>query len=498
MMKKYCGVLLSAVGLSGMLGAHKGILKQVRENHFVQYDKASQLTKQDLGSLFLAQDAQDSRRIQIKSVDQGATGSDVELRGSSCGYHALRNGILCADALINKDGTRASLKKISSQGHANELFGTKQAPWRLIIGKMRNEATAKRVCRERIFNTLTLKKEGPDREFDLLMRCAGDIHLPILARPAIWEDGYHYPISRRDVHKALIDRSEVIAQHGKSDVQGAAKALKNRSILDSYFQGDLSMEFVIDFEGQCYFAESPDLIIAQVPGIKYGNWVQSDEMPTLIDTQRSEGLLETEPSLLVATYGEDQGGVDQHAFASEKFMQLYALIRETKDDCVGVVLTYLPGCSSKGSHEGSWIGRAASWFGSWFSAVKRGTFAQDAQAIQSVEDNGHWVTLVVSRIKGTVFYYILDSLGNGKKLRNSRINEIIDIFDGKKSLPGYSWTARQVEKQCGNHSASGAQRSAEVKQGYSWTKIGVGTLASGLLAYAAYTLYQDRQKKKNP
>lgn len=503
-MKRCYILLLLGVGLTNTLKSNE-ILKQALLEHAVDYSHASQLSRDHLGGLFLAQDAQDLRRIQIKSVSQSLTGDECELRGASCGYHALRNGTLTALSLLDKGEAQSKLKQIASQRHANELFGTKIAPWRIEIGRLRNESTARKIFRERIVKGFN--HQVANKEFDLLMRCVGEINVPALARPAVWEDGFHYSVSKKEVYEALAERLNKFAAQGTKDQQVASKALlANRATLDQYFDKNLDVDFKIDFEGACTFTNSQQGL-TRVPGVRYGNWVQSDEMPSLVNAQRDNGILVEQPMLLVATYGEDHGGDEHHAFASEKFTQLYSLIRETDDDCVGVVLVYLSsGASSQGAAS-SVVRNMLSWFGSWFSSQKGKSFAKDAEDIRSVQDNGHWITLVVSRIKGDVRYYTLDSLGNSNRLRNSRVNEIIDILDGKKSLAGYSWTAKQVAKQSSGMSKAKAtslrsvgktQLKNDLKKEYSWTQIGLGTLVTGLVAYGAYAIYNDQKKKKNP
>ena len=96
---------------------------------------------------------------------------------------------------------------------------------------------------------------------------------------------------------------------------------------------------------------------------------------------------------------------------------------------------------------------------------------------------------MVSRVKGNVRYYVLDSLGNSNRLRNERINEIIDAFDGKKSLPGYDWTVDQISRQ---YKSNGKSLN---NTRYSWTKIGLGLVAAGLVSYGAYALYTHQKKK---
>jgi hypothetical protein len=309
----------------------------------------------------------------------------------------------------------------------------------------------------------------------------------MFAQPEICEDGFHYSASKKEIYDALTKRAHAITGRNGWPID-------EKGTLDSYFTKDLTLDFMIDFEGNCYRVTSPFKIQAKVSHDIDGNWVQSDEMAFLIDSQRSnEGVLAKEPTLLVATYGEDLGGIEQHAFASEKFMQLYALLRETKHDCVGVVLVYLPGGYSVRSYSSSAAQKVYSWIESWLSSDQSNTnFSEDAQGLQMGQDNGHWISLVVSRIKGDLRYYILDSC-NVNRLRNVRINQIIDMFDGVKDLPGYDWTAEQITKLHGH----AITKTADSRKGYSWTKIGLGGAVVGLLTYSAYYFYSQHKNKNN-
>lgn len=166
-------------------------------------------------------------------------------------------------------------------------------------------------------------------------------------------------------------------------------------------------------------------------------------------------------------------------------------MRETNDDCVGVVLVYLP--SGGGTMAYKPVRRMVSWVESWFSSYVG--FAQDAKSIQSGQDSGHWVTLVVARIKGDVRYYILDSLGINR-LRASRINDIIDMFDRKKSLPGYEWSAMQAQQLVAKSNVPPVVK-AQPSQ-LSWTTLSIGVAVAGLCTYGAYSFYTHKKKKQNP
>jgi hypothetical protein len=97
-------------------------------------------------------------------------------------------------------------------------------------------------------------------------------------------------------------------------------------------------------------------------------------------------------------------------------------------------------------------------------------------------------------MRGDVRYYILDSLG-ANRLRTSHINDVIDMFDRKKALPGYEWSAKQAQqiaKPIGQPVVK-----AKPSQ-LSWTTLGVGVALAGLCTYGAYSLYTHKKKKQNP
>ena len=403
-------------------------VRQAREAHSLPYLGSQQLDKRTLGSMVLKQDSADSRILQIKVVPQsaqGLTGLAATLQGSSCGYHAMKNGLLFSLALLEGSERDQYLQSLRSADYAHFLFGDVQAPWRQFIIQQRFKPIARKVYHRQVKKAL---KNCFKEDDQLLRRCINDLDL---VDPVVSQKGFCYSADKAVVCSQLSQRMEkMISQGSKYSV--ALRRLHGR--LNECFS-DIAITFTIAFDGRCYEPYALTKTLAQFSGESYGRWVNSGEIIALVDHQRAEGLLQVHPRLLVATYGDDLGGEAEHAFTSEKLSQLYALVTETDDDIVGTVLVYLGGNKT----DKSFVVKLRSWAGGFF-----GSFSGDALQLQARQDFSHWIALVVSRIKGDMRYYVLDSLNGTGALSRSRIRDLIDIFDGKKELPGYQWTTEQT------------------------------------------------------
>ncbi len=445
---------------AGPLYADSQTVDAARAAHTLPYNGAEQFTKDTPGVAKV--DANDPRRMQIKVAPQnvpGTTGLAAGLQGSSCGYHATKNGILQALALLQNADRAQYRESMQSTDYAHFLFGTPEAPWRQEIMKQRFKSVARKIYRRKIEEAL---KKDTVADKALLRHCINALE-PV--DPVFTPEGFVYRADIDLVYAQLLQRMETMLLHGSKFAPASVQLHQEK--LTEFFDA-ITIEFTIALDGRCYEPHNPTKTIGQVSGDQYGKWVSSDEITSLVEHQRGTGLLQTQPRLLVATYGEDLGGLTEHAFASEKLSQLYALVTETDDDVVGVVLVYLGG--SKPS-ESSTMQKIWSWFDS---------FSSHAEKLQSTQDRGHWISLVVSRIKGDMNYYALNST-NGNVLNHARVNELISYFDGKKELPGYEWTIGQTGKPM-HHEAT-------KKPSYRKTKLLLGGIGLGILGYYAYKWY---------
>ena len=441
----------------GSLGADTKMVATARIAHGLSYTAAEQFNK-DMP--FIASiDAQDPRRMLISVAPQcfsGYTGLVAMLQGSSCGYHASKNGILCAQALINRSDRDQYIASLQSTEYAHFLFGTPEASWRQHILKQRFKTVARVVHRAIIHKALKADNQ-------LLRACINGLE-PV--EPVFEQGRLHYRADQDVVCRQIRQRIDRMISQGST--YSPENLQLHREQLADFFE-----PFVVDFtatlEGKFYDVHGTLLGVAQ--GDSYGRWAGSDEIMALVNHQRKTGLLQTQRRLLVADYGADLGGFIEHSYASQELSQLYALVTETNDDVVGVVLVYLGG---KEPESQSVLQKISTWFASWGDS-----FSSHASQLQASQDHGHWIALVVSRLQGNMNYYVLDSMNNTSLLRCSRINELIAYFDGEKELPGYEWTVSEV-----------AKLAVPTTSCYSKTKILLGGLAIGAALYGSYKLYQ--------
>ncbi len=328
-------------------------------------------------------DHQDPCRIQLKCRNQFlADGGGV----ASCGYHALRNGILLAKAVHRPQLVNQCLGDLHSERHQNALFGRQQSPWCSFIARQRRNANE--------------PQQGSD-------------------------------------------------------------------------------------------------------------WLSGEEMQQLISREKSsEGLLgifRDMKGLLIATYGDTTGNVvvdakllvalnkglgdktDSDSFVVGDFPELKIVMRTTQDDVIGVVLVYV-------APERSWFGRQwDSWWGG----------PDDGSRLNAANTNGHWFALVVCRLRGQTQYLIADSAANHKRLRDRKVNEIIELFEGGTSQAGAGIKAGSVatvapassmQVQSGEYQVASANPSmpqqAALVTGMSLPAKIASAAVLGLAAYGGYTLYQ--------
>lgn len=438
------------------------------------------LSSVTLGSKLIAQDSQDKRRFQIRSLDQTSSGQIEGIEGASsgCGYFALYNGNLCASALMFPERS-SDLADISSTKHAQSLFGNLKSPWRLTIMQERFKPTARKIFQQQVLEFLHCPAEANKEDFEYLTCVIKSLDARVIHHPEIWEDSFRYHARKDTVYSALWDRMATISREGSSATK--VRKLLNRDELDIFFK-NVSVDFSISFDGVCSDSQFPHTIDVE----QHGRWVRTTEMPALIDSLH-------EQNFILTTYGEALTNDQEHAVTSEQFIKLYSTMRKSKDNCVGVVLVYIsPGHSKMRSLQSSTLGSLFSWFGSWFSGVKKdSSFKSDFETCQGSSDYGHWISLVVSRINGIVHYYVFDSLANANRLRDPIINEIIDIFDGKKPLPGYEWTSNQMQGLRPKEESSNNQTLNQ-----SWVPFIVGTGIVCALTYTAYSYYKKNRSDK--
>jgi len=427
----------------------------------------------------------DGHIMQMRSLSQGSVGADYSLRGSSCGYHALRNGAYVAQALLNKEEADSWLARLSSSEDADYLLGNASSLLRMPIIKKRFSLTARRAVKKLLEEALQQQDLLRNHvcfkdERDLIKNALEWLDLAAVKNPEILTHGLRYRISKEDVYQALVSKIKQ-AEKGSRDLE------KN---FDTYL-GDFTIDFTIDFKGNCFNTDNRSKILAHNVSEPQGEWLRTEEVIDLVEMQKEEGILRDIPQLLVTTYGDNLGGSDTHAYVSDTFAQLYTTLRKTKDDCVGVVLVYQSRCASYTEKAQSFIRKSATWLWSFIASAKEKSFQKEALELQSSQDGGHWVTMVVCRIKGDVRYYLLDSLGNANLSNDQRIRDVIRVLEGRKNLPGLEWTLQQIAAQ---NKISMQMKSVAKAHSNTGTKLVIGAAVTGFLAYL---LYKECNRKKD-
>ena len=463
--------LVIALIVGSSLGADMRTVKQAREAHSLSYLSSEQIGTDRLGSLLLQKNSSDARVMQIKvapQMSQGLFSLAATLEGSSCGYHAVKNGILFSLALLEGPAKDTYLPLLKSDEYARVLFGKPQAPFRLFVMQQRFKRIASTIYHKQIEMAL---KHSVNQDNQVLLRCIHDLDV---VDPTVAEQEFSYSADTAIVCSQLKQRMEKMIAQGSSHSEALKRLLGK---LKEYFNHQ-KIQFTITFDGRCSTFTRPlgsivegsmnpwQGVVKKINDLHlYGRWATSAEIMDMVDYQRSEGLLQEHPRLLVAVgeYG---------AFANDKLSALYALLTETDDDLIGTVLVYL-GSSEKLE-----------------KVVKKytKTFAEEAQQLQQSQDYGHWISLVVSRIKGDKRYYVLDSLNSSGALSHHKIRELIDIFDGKKQLPGYQWTISQAQRATTSLSSLPSGKSfLSLRTKALLVGIGLAALAcGGYLSYSSY------------
>lgn len=456
-------VVVIALGM-GACVAESPLVRQARAE-FAKPGITAQQFDRDFLKAYKTHEKGQAVQITVENQCTGIVGLEGSLQTSSCAYHAIKNGILCALAILNSAEREEYLRSMISGDYSRLLFGLPASPWRLEIMKARFQSVARKVYRKQIARSL---KKSRSAERRLIKHCIKNL-LPL--DPIQGPEGFRYRADKEQIYAQLTERMNTMIR------QGSKHAGMLKSLLDCfnhYFEDTVEVNFAISLDGRCYDPHNPTKTLGTVQGDQYGTWVTSSEITCLADYQRTEGLMQTCPSLLVATYGDDIGGHDDHAYASENLAKLYAVAHETEDDLIGVVLVYL-----SSQYEETWWHRLTGWF-----SDQKSSFAGDAYSIQHSYDRGHWVACVISRINKGMQYYVLDSVNSDRVLAHPRVQDLIQIFNGKKELPGYQWTRDQV--------GEAVKKKSFLLRTRKWLAATVGL---GGLTWYAYHWYRTRNQR---
>jgi hypothetical protein len=463
-------------------------IEEVLQKYVIDYSIAEQFAQQNVGDKICYVDATDDRRIQMRSLAQQSD----DLDNSACGYYSIFNGLLHALAQIRPDRRQECLDKSLNREFAQQVFGTTQAPWRLFIKKDRAKEVAREHLRRAFLNQFkgiqavganqrqnndffgwTLEDGTPSYLRFALPQGATEDEFALLkgflsnAVSALMERSYHNENSihfgrlskqrlsglldgvidsatqeKRDLKNKLTREAALV---GISDAERGTKltqlqkeqrtlaifeSLRSAGRYDLYFE-DFDCEITSTLDGVIKQQEQErerKLYEVTQQGSLEGRWILGEEVMKLVnyvklDAERGGIFGAVPPNLLVTTYG-DLGG----DFAGPGFDDLYRIMRDARDtNIIAVVSVYV---QFPASGLFNFLGQIFSWI--W--GKKEESFGEEHNRHQQEQDGGHYISLVVSRIRGQVQYIISDSLGNANRLRDPRVNRIINILDGKEPL----------------------------------------------------------------
>lgn len=398
----------------------------------IDYNGARLLNTFRLGDCVKEIDPQDSRRIQVWSINQFHERGGG---GASCGYHALRNGILLAKAVLHPAQSEQYFSDYYSHEHVSALFGYSQSPWRSLISDRR--ATTGGVWSECVKNLSLIdgSLDGWKREeWEIVRQCKSDVARMLTTQKGIvTEDGqrYSYSFSQDQVMRAF--SQELVRKAIPERADGQLHALVSTPEKIRQYVSPQPVNFTVS--------------------VDRGDWIDKTEMPRLVEHEKAFGMLFGAPELIVATYGGTIGSVEltdtllatlnekegapttRDSFLTEEFCALKKAMSTTQNDILGIVLVYTNYSDSSSNQVSSLIAQVqqkiANIANSFWNSFWGGKTQTDQEKMNAEQTDGHWFTLVVARLRGQTQYLIANSGANYSCLRDSKVNEIIRHFEGR-------------------------------------------------------------------
>lgn len=481
--------------------------------------------KEQLGDAFkAAKDVADKQqRIQVSVLNQFSTeGSSA----ASCGYHALRNGLLLADAVLRPQEN--SLAKLKDVQHMNELLNSK-GTWRTFIRQLRIKEIAALIISHKLMATLkggkivpldATNKEalrGATNDFRLIFpgmnNAEADKELALVVtlikslgrkfQPDITGESFHYVIDPEQFYMtfmASVNDLIIIYEHNDK----AEKSLPLLQVLQQggrdkfahYFAPE-KIEFTINLEGQVFENGKTTRYPFEPRTNLKGDWIDTEEMDPLINfetLQKPENAIRYENMIyergILQGLGSAIAVFDSGSFlfanmldekyinnsASDPYKTKAAVenlltpefkrVRRnvrTDADFTGLVLVYISKSNTMGSSVIESLTSSAS------SILGLSGTTQDKNAYAQMNQNqnySHWITLLVIGNGGKRQYVIADSMGSDR-LNDPTINKIIALLEGyEDTSTSASYDAQKMIESmnalAGSKSADAAKSSNQV------------------------------------
>ncbi len=451
----YTSLILPFISLWGAMVD----LQQVQQ-HLQQaatFQQAQLLTPATLSNLQIEVDTSDSRRIQIyvpRQHECAGPGEDqLYLTASSCGYHALYNGMKLALAQIYPLQRQQFLTELMSKNAILQTFGTLQSQWRSFIMRKRLDSSLRDVVRDLCLEAFKVEGEiaqpGPNyqgtifsstrqsmrirraleeptatvAEFALIYNRLRDTSTKLLhgARPEA--TGFRLIVNTDTFLTALeqtIDEHlRGVLDNNRVEYEALLRRIgEDRQHFSNAFFRPIIIDLLAQYDQKIY--QRNVKIFENTVALPYGKWLLGEEIPALMDfEQQRQSPLHNVNGLRLCTYNDT---------ANIGFQELVADMARPNQDVMAIIAVYI-GDTSVSSQFEKFV---RSIFGPIMSP-EPDTLHQTTQRLTKEKTNGHWITLLVSRINGQTTFLITDSSGSCR-FNEKQINEIIEILDGRRPL----------------------------------------------------------------
>lgn len=381
--------------------------------------------------------------------------------GASCGYQALKNGIVIA-RLIHSDLAQRMqlLYELTSISLVQALFGKVGSDWRASVIKSRRRSiivqvisnilhlrllgcehiTDPRVRGENIF-ALNYNKgsvtylpftpeeialENFDQEREAYRSCIGTVaellanNMPIEAQQAT-----NISVTTQEIIAAFNDALEF---KGRDDYRYQEPAdLRRRALYNAlranpdkigqYFPEIADIQIIVNNNG--IMEPSTRMAGSFAEGFLPGEWLTSDEVNPLITRERASAFLNgIWQNVRILCVG-DQG---QGSLANQlRNADLYA-------GGVQVFAPHMTGHDTDNLYQREFIDEDVQHFADSI----RGTQGQlPFVGIIILCVPGHWITIVVNKIHGEIQYILADSVG-ASRINDARVSELIALLEGRQ------------------------------------------------------------------
>lgn len=460
-------------------------------NPQVQSAETKLLNRQDLGvalkEVHKIADGVDG--MQAKVLNQFATEGSTN---ASCAYQAVRNGSLLALAARYPERANEYVAQLYNVDDMKEQLSFPRGKSRLFIIQDRVKDIAKHVITRRLlehfkgnpvfeknsvrargftFNThwqMFVNEENWNNQIELEMVVKYITAMGGRFEPTITNEGLVYRLTfdavfesynvllmadiksklrdiadyegglkdiddRRERNQELDEkrRLQLLEQnataHARYDL--LTKLFNNEALLRNYLN-EIDIEFTITYDGKMVINGNRVHHGFRVNRPLDGDWVETQEMPLLLEHEKKQGLLQgSDVEIGIFSSVEYEAADEENAHTPEELKVITDKIK-AKEDFTGLIAIYVPSGDTK----------KLTWWEYFFGISedneksKSKNNAELAEKAAAEGDHGHWISMVVNVKGGRRQYLVADSGGDKSRLKDPAVTRLINILE-KATLP---------------------------------------------------------------